>query len=86
MFAAFKYELVYSGSYFYISAFAQRELVSTCESSVNRDISLTHFDEVFKHGGLRSVKNSGNFGITQTVLPAFERNSHIVGQIKAVND
>ena len=86
MFAAFKYELVYSGSYFYISAFVQWELVSTCESSINRDISLAHFDEVFKHCGLRSVKYGGDFGITQSVLSAFERNSHIVGQIKAVND
>ena len=49
-------------------------------------ISLPHFDEVFKHGGLRSIKHGGDFGITQSVLPAFERNSHIVRQIEAVND
>ena len=41
-------------------------------------ISLPHFDEVFKHGGLRALKYGGDFGITQSVLPAFERNSHII--------
>lgn len=54
--------------------------------SINRYISLSLFDEVFKHGGLRSVKYSGDFGITQSVLPTFERNSHIVRQIETVND
>ena len=54
--------------------------------SINHGISLAHFDEVLKHGGLRSFKYVGDFGITQSVLSAFERNSHIVGQIKAVND
>lgn len=49
-------------------------------------VALAHFDEVLKHGGLCSFKYGGDFGITQSVLPAFERNSHIVGQIKAVND
>lgn len=44
-------------------------------------ISLSHFDEILKHGGLRSFKYGGDFGITQTVLPTFERNAHIVGQI-----
>ena len=57
-----------------------------CVLSINRDMSLSHFDEVFKHGGLRSLKYGGNFGITQSVLPTFERNSHIVRQIKALND
>lgn len=46
--------------------------------SINHGISLAHFDEVLKHSGLRSFKYGGNFGITQSVLPAFERNSHIV--------
>ena len=41
-------------------------------------ISLAHFDEVLKHGGLRSFKYGGDFGITQSVLPTFERNSHVV--------
>ena len=54
--------------------------------SINYHISLSHFDEVFKHGRLRSVKYGGDFGITQSVLPAFERNSHIFRQIEAVND
>ena len=49
--------------------------------SINRDISLLHFDEVFKYGGLRSFKYGGDFEITQPVLPTFERNSHIVRQI-----
>ena len=30
--------------------------------SINRSISLSHFDEILKHGGLRSFKNSANFG------------------------
>ena len=38
------------------------------------------------NGGLRSLKYGGDFGITQSVLPAFERNSHVVRQIEAVND
>ena len=45
---------------------------------INCGISLSHFNEVFKHGGLRSFKYGSDFGITQAVLPAFERNSHIV--------
>ncbi len=47
---------------------------------------MSHFNEVFKHGGLRSFKYGSDFGITQSVLPTFERNSHIVSQIEAVND
>ena len=54
--------------------------------SINYNISLSHFDKVFKHGGLRSFKYGGDFGITQSVLPTFERDSHVVGQIKALND
>ena len=54
--------------------------------SINCDVSLSHFDEVFKHGRLRSFKYGGNFGITQPTLPTFERNSHVVRQIEAVND
>lgn len=57
-----------------------------CVLSINRDMSLSHFDKVLKHGGLRSFKYGGDFGITQSVLPTFERNSHIVRQIKALND
>lgn len=57
-----------------------------CVLSINRYISLSHFDEILKHGGLRSLKYGGNFGITQSVLSAFERNSHIVRQIEAGND
>ena len=49
--------------------------------SINRSIFLSNFDKVFKHGRLRSLKYGGNFGITQPVLPTFERNSHIVRQI-----
>ena len=52
----------------------------------NCGISLSHFDEILKHGGLRSFKYGGDFGITQSVLPTFERNSHIVRQIKALNN
>jgi len=54
--------------------------------SINCGISLAHFDEVFKHCRLRSFKYGGDFGITQSVLPTFERNPHIVRQIEAVND
>lgn len=60
--------------------------LSICVLSINRDVSLSQFDEILKHGGLRSLKYGGDFGITQSVLPIFERNSHIVRQIKAVND
>lgn len=49
--------------------------------SINHGISLSHFNEVFKHGGLRSFKYGGDFGITQPVLSTFERNAHIVGKI-----
>lgn len=61
-------------------------VVEILELAVYGDVALAHFDKVFKHGGLRSFKYGGDFGITQSVLSAFERNSHIVGQIKAVND
>lgn len=54
--------------------------------AVYGDVALSHFDEVLKHGGLRSFEYGGDFGITQSVLPTFERNSHIVRQIEAVND
>ena len=56
------------------------------ELSINRGISLSHFDKVFKHCRLRSIKYGGDFWITQSVLPTFKRNSHIIRQIKAVND
>lgn len=35
-----------------------------CVLSINRDMSLSHFDKVLKHGGLRSFKYGGDFGIT----------------------
>ena len=54
--------------------------------AVYGDVALSHFDEVLKHGGLRSLEYGSNFGITQSVLPTFERNSHIVRQIEALND
>lgn len=57
-----------------------------CVLSINRDMSLSHFDKVFEHGGLRSFKYGGDFRITQSVLPTFERNSHVVSQIEAAND
>ncbi len=60
--------------------------LSICVLSINRDVSFSHFDEILKHGGLRSIKYGSNFGITQSVLPTFECNSHIVRQIEAVND
>ena len=47
---------------------------------------MSHFDKVFIHSGLRSFEYGGDFGITQSVLPTLERNSHIVRKIKAVND
>lgn len=57
-------------------------IVNACQTShINCGISLAHFDEVFKHCRLRSFEYSGDFGITQPTLPAFERNSHIVSQI-----
>lgn len=49
--------------------------------AVYGDVALSHFDEVLKHGGLRSLEYGSNFGITQSVLPTFERNFHVVSQI-----
>ena len=65
---------------------AKRKLLNYFCLAINHCISLSHFDEVLKHGRLRSFKYGGDFGITQSVLPTFERNSHIVRQIEAVND
>lgn len=61
-------------------------VVEILELAVYGDVALAHFDEVLKHGGLRSLKYGGDFGITQPVLSTFERNSHIVSQIEVVND
>lgn len=60
---------------------AKRKLLNYFCLSINCGISLSHFNEVFEHGGLRSFEYGGNFGITQPVLPTFERNSHVVRQI-----